>query len=98
MLATDAGASRSWDMSGGEAMSVATMLSTPSGVCAMCKASWPADMDFGCGFHVSLSAGTRSRKRRVVGSSRSNSARRDWAMGTDSPFDGSEEWFGRCAL
>ena len=42
---------------------------------AMCRASTPSDIDFGCGFHSSLSAGTRSRTRRVVAASFSNSWR-----------------------
>src|SRR5438067_6725231 len=40
---------------------------------ATCSASVPSDIDFGCGFQVSLSVGTRSSTRRVVPASFSNS-------------------------
>src|SRR6185503_15006083 len=45
------------------------------GLAATCSASAPSDIDFGCGFHASLSDGTRSSTRRVVDASFSNSCR-----------------------
>jgi hypothetical protein len=36
---------------------------------------WPSGKDFGCGFHLALSLGTRSITRRVVFISSSNSGR-----------------------
>src|SRR5262249_1614543 len=55
--------------------SVAQPQITP-GAEATCCASSPSDIDFGCGFHVSLSVGTRSSTRLVVLASFSNSARK----------------------
>ncbi len=40
---------------------------------AMCIARSPSDIDLACGFHASLSDGTRSSTRRVVFASCSNS-------------------------
>src|SRR2546426_2525480 len=45
------------------------------GLIATCSASSPSDIDLGCGFHDSLSLGTRSRTRRVVAFSTSSSPR-----------------------
>src|SRR5437867_11536190 len=45
------------------------------GLAATCSASSPSDIDLGCGFHESLSVGTRSSTRRVVPASLSNSWR-----------------------
>src|SRR5204863_5708250 len=47
---------------------------------ATCSASSPSDIDFGCGFHPSLSLGTRSSTRRVVLASLSNSWRNACVM------------------
>src|ERR1700751_8497 len=40
---------------------------------AICNVNWPSDMDLGCGFQVSLSAGTLSRMRLVAALSSRNS-------------------------
>src|SRR6478672_10263562 len=56
------------------------------GTDAMCSASWPSEKDLGCGFHESLSAGTRSRTRLVVCASCSTSIHKVSARLINSPF------------
>src|SRR5437763_1112877 len=51
------------------------------------RARSPSDIDFGCGFHVSLSVGTRSRTLRVVPASFSNSCRTALIMDMDPSSD-----------
>ena len=56
-----------------------------SGKVAMCNASSPAVCDFSCGFHRSLSCGTRSRNLRVVFAACSNSLSMAPAMDISAP-------------
>src|ERR1700676_862441 len=78
------GCAMSLPMSGACAGFCCTSLATEPGTCAMCSASCPAVSDFSCGFHVSLSPGTRSKNFRVNGACSSNSVIRPSA--TDIPF------------
>src|SRR5262249_24518857 len=51
----------------------AHQLAITPGLAAVWSARWPSDIDFGCGFQVNWSCGTRSSTRRVVFASFSNS-------------------------
>ncbi len=53
--------------------SMVSVGSTQEGSVATCVASSPRDHDFSCGFQASPASGTRSRRRRVIAISWSNS-------------------------
>src|SRR4029077_1230091 len=55
------------------------------GLAATCSASSPSDIDLGCGLHESFSVGTRSRTRRVVPASLSDSLRTAAPLGLSGP-------------
>ena len=62
-----------WVNCGGCAVDCIASSATPAGTVAMCSASWPSVIDFGCGFHPRCSCGTRSSTRLVVCASCSSS-------------------------
>src|SRR5437660_9010357 len=53
---------------------------------AMCRANWPSEKDFGCGFQANLSSGIRSNTRFVVCASWSISIKIESASLITSPF------------